>query len=182
MNFIMAASQSDLTCIMDESRYKKYNTLENLYKCPWFFGEFSEENAIEILKEAKQNDENSEAKSIIFLKTVKRHHFTIVLGRLSRQNPNDQPQFYLHENYLSWEYTIFDNLVMRKNPFSLEELATVKTATSGVNPETLKLPKMIEDKVKNYQAFIKTLDNRVFNMDVDSISLLPEDVPQIWLK
>ena len=91
----MAASQSDLTCIMDESRYKKYNTLENLYKCPWFFGEFSEENAIEILKEAKQNDENSEAKSIIFLKTVKRHHFTIVLGRLSRQNPNDQPQFYL---------------------------------------------------------------------------------------
>ena len=80
---------------------------------------------------------------------------------------------------ISWEYTIFDNLVMRKNPFSLEELATVKTATSGVNPETLKLPKMIEDKVKNYQAFIKTLDNRVFNMDVDSISLLPEDVPQI---
>ena len=45
---------------------------------------------------------------------------------------------------------------MRKNPFSLEVLTTVKIATSGVNPETLKLPKMIEDEVKKYQAFIKT--------------------------
>ena len=156
----MAASQSDLTCIMDESRYKKYNTLENLYKCPWFFGELSEENAKEILEEAKQNDENSEVKTIIFLKTgfddIKQHHFTIVLGCLSQHNPNGQPQFILREKFSSWNYPTFENLVMRKNPFSLEELATVKTATSGVNPETLKLPKMIEDEVKKYQAFIKT--------------------------
>ena len=145
---------------MAASQFEKYNTLENLYKCPWFFGELSEENAKEILEEAKQNDENSEAKTIIFLKTdfddIKRHHFIIVLGRLSQHNPNGQPQFYLYEKFSSWKYSIFENLVMRKNPFSLEELATVKTATSGVNPETLKLPKMIEDEVKKYQAFIKT--------------------------
>ena len=45
---------------------------------------------------------------------------------------------------------------MRKNPFSLEKLATVKTAISGIIPETLKLPKKIENELKKYQAFIKT--------------------------
>ena len=69
---------------------------------------------------------------------------------------NGQPQFYLHENPYPWiPYTILYNLVMRTNPFSLEELATVKTAVSGVDPESLRLPKMIEDKLKTYQAFIK---------------------------
>ena len=43
--------------------------LEDLYKCPWFFGELSEENAKEILEEAKQNDNNSESKTIVFLKS-----------------------------------------------------------------------------------------------------------------
>ena len=160
--------------------------LEDLYKCPWFFGELSEENAKEILKEARQSNNSSESKAIIFLKTnfndIKQHHFTIVLGRLSRHNPNGQSQFYFHENYLNWTYDIFENLVMRKNPFSLEELAMVKTAASGVNLETLKLPKMIKNEVKKYQDFIKTLGDRVFIMDMDSISLLPEIVPQIWLK
>ena len=41
---------------------------------------------------------------------------------------------------------------MRKNPFSLEELAYVKTATSGVNVETLVLPEKIKDELKKYQA------------------------------
>ena len=131
--------------------------LADLYKYPWFFGELSEENAKEILVEAKQNDENSEAKSIIFLRTdfddIKKIHFNIVLGHLSQHDANDQPQFYSHEKYA---YTNIENLVMRKNLFSLEELATVKTAISGVDPETLRLPKMIEDKLKKYQAFIKT--------------------------
>ena len=76
-----------------------------------------------------------------------------VLGHLSQHDPNRQPQFYLHEKY---PYTIIENLVMRKKPISLEELANVKTALSGVDPETLRLPKMIEDKLKQYQAFIKT--------------------------
>ena len=33
--------------------------LQDLYKCPWFFGELSEGDAKEILVEAKKNDENS---------------------------------------------------------------------------------------------------------------------------
>ena len=41
---------------------------------------------------------------------------------------------------------------MRKNPFSLEELAKVKTVTSGVNVKTLVLPKKIKDELKKYQA------------------------------
>jgi hypothetical protein len=120
--------------------------LEDLYKHPWFFGELSEENAKEILVEAKQNDEKSEAKTILFLKTsfddIKQNHFTIVLGHLSQHALNGQPQFYFHENY---PYSILQNLVMRKNPFSLQELVKVKTATSVVDPKTLKLPKMIKD-------------------------------------
>ena len=75
------------------------------------------------------------------------------MGHLSQYSPNGQPQFYLHNNH---NFAILRNLVMRKNPFSLEELTAVKTPTSGVNPVTLKLPKMIEDEVKKYQAFIKT--------------------------
>ena len=41
---------------------------------------------------------------------------------------------------------------MRKNPFSLKELANLKTAISGVNVETLVLPKKIKDELKKYQA------------------------------
>ena len=168
---------------MAVSQSWKDKNLEDLYKYSWFFGVLSEENAKQILEEARQNDENAEAKSIIFLKTgfndIKQHHFNIVLGRLSQHNPNGQPQFYFHENYLNWTYSIFENLVMRKNRFSLEELAMVKTAASGVNLETLKIPKMIKNEVKKYQAFIKTLGDRVFIMDMASISLLPEIVPQI---
>ena len=56
--------------------------LADLYKYPWFFGVLSEENAKEILKEAMQNDEKSEPKTIIFLKTsfdvIKQNHFNIV--------------------------------------------------------------------------------------------------------
>ena len=79
--------------------------LEDLYKCPWFFGELSEENAKEILEEAKKNDNNSKSKTIIFLKSgiddIKKNHFTIVFGHLSQHDPNGQPQFYLHGNYHS---------------------------------------------------------------------------------
>ena len=73
----------DLNFIMAASQFEKYNTLENLYRCPWFFGELSEENAKEILEEAKQNDEKFEGKTIIFLKTsfddTKQNHFNIVI-------------------------------------------------------------------------------------------------------
>ena len=43
-------------------------SLEDFYKYSWFFGELSEENAKEILEEAKQNDEKFEAKTIILFK------------------------------------------------------------------------------------------------------------------
>ena len=150
----------NLTLIMVPSqswKNKNLENLENLYKYPWFFGELSEENAKEILVEGRWKDGNSQGKSIIFLGTgfddIKKIHLNIVLGHLSQHDANGQPQFYSHEKYA---YTNIENLVMRKNLFSLEELATVKTAISGVDPETLRLPKMIEDKLKKYQAFIKT--------------------------
>ena len=109
------------------------------------------------LKKLKKSNNNSKSKTIIFLKSsfddIKKNHFTIVFGYLSKHDPNGQPQFYLHGNY---HLSDLDNLVMRKNPFSLEKLAMVKTAISGVIPETLKLPKKIENELKKYQAFIKT--------------------------
>ena len=143
---------------MVPSQYGNSKNLDDLYDCPWFFGVLSEEKAKEILEETMKNDNNSKAKTIIFLKSgfdnlKKIQFFTIVLGHLSQYSPNGQPQFYLHNNH---NFSILRSLVMRKNPFSLEVLTTVKIATPGVNPETLKLPKMIEDEVKNYQAFIKT--------------------------
>ena len=136
---------------MAVSQSWKDKNLEDLYKYSWFFGQLSEENAKEILEEAKQNDEKSEEKTIVFLKTsfddIKQNHFTIVLGHLSQHALNGQPQFYFFEKY---PYSILQNLVMRKNPFSLEELVKVKIATSVVDPKTLKLPKRIQDEVKKY--------------------------------
>ena len=49
---------------------------------------------------------------------------------------------------------------MRTNPFSLEELALVKTATSKINVETLMLPKMITDEIEKYQALNDTLPQK----------------------
>ena len=77
---------------MVPSQSWKNKNLEDLYKYPWFFGELSEENAKEILVEAKRKDTNSEAKSIIFLRTafddIKKIHFNIVLGHLSQHDAN----------------------------------------------------------------------------------------------
>jgi hypothetical protein len=50
----------------------------------------------------------------------------------------------------SVKFNPFRNSVVRTNPFSLEELALVKTATSEINVETLKLPKMITDEIEKY--------------------------------
>ena len=44
--------------------------LENLYKCPGFFGELSEENAKDILREAFQNGKTG-CEGILFLKVRK---------------------------------------------------------------------------------------------------------------
>ena len=150
---------------MVPSQSRKKN-LEDLYKCPWFFGELSEEKAKEILVEAKQNDKNFEAKSIIFLRTgfddIKKNYFTIAMGYLVQHDDfNGEPRFYFYKDYsvISPMLSCNKNLVMRKNPFSLEELGKVKTAASGVNPETLKLPMMIKDEVKKYQTLSETSIN-----------------------
>ena len=45
--------------------------LENLYKCPGFFGELSEENAKDILREAFQNNGKTRCEGILFLKVRK---------------------------------------------------------------------------------------------------------------
>ena len=49
---------------------------------------------------------------------------------------------------------------LRKNPFSLEEMAKVKIATSGVNLESLYLPPRIKHELKKYQDLNKTFIGR----------------------
>ena len=163
--------------------------LEDLYKSPWFFGEISEEEAKKILVEAKRNDGNLKAKRILFFKTVflgcpcqsrfnMKKCFTVVDGKISKHDLNGQPQFNFTEGIwfpvlIAVRNSPFKNSVMRKNPFSLEELANVKTATSGVNVETLKLPKTIEDEIKKYQAlnelFLSAIIAHKFEIEVNSM-------------
>ena len=161
---------------MAASKPQENINLEDLYKCHWFFGELSDEKAKEILIEAKKKEPNSEVKSILFLKTVVwrpsgQKHFTLVSGHIvcrgKWKNPNSllRVRWYEGESFTIffkenlWCSTIgsvkinpFVNSVMRTNPFSLEELALVRTATSKINVETLKLPKMITDEIEKYQA------------------------------
>ena len=182
---------------MEASESWKNTNLQDLYKCPWFFGELSKEDAKEILVEAKKNDEHSDGKIILFSKTVfddiKKDHFTIVSGHLLEHDINGEPienggvdatvihgrqhQFYFFED--DWYTAIcsvwepFKDLIMRKYHFSLEELAKVKTATFGFNPETLGLPKRFEDEVKKYQALNETLIQSPL-IQLDSSPLTPE--------
>ena len=185
---------------MEASESWKNINLQDLYKCPWFFGELSEEDVKEILVEAKKNDENSDGKIILFSKTVfdeiKKDHFTIVSGHLLEHDINGEPmedggvdaivihgrqhQFYFFED--DWYTAIcsvrepFKNLIMRKYPFSLEELAKVKTATSGFNPETLGLPKRFEDEVKKYQTLNETLiQSPLIQLDSNPLTHEPFD-------
>ena len=93
------------------------------------------------------------------LKTVTddtgKDNFTIVFGCFLTQNPN---QFYFTESYLQIAYEIFrpNFAALRKNPISLEEMAKVKIATSGVNLESLYLPPRIKGELKKYQDLNKT--------------------------
>ena len=81
-------------------------------------------------------------------------NFTIVLGFCHVRN-----QFYFTENSLDIAYKGFIRpafAALRKNPFSLEEMAKVKIATSGVDLESLNLPIMIKNELKKYQDLNKT--------------------------
>ena len=75
------------------------------------------------------------------------------------QNPN---QFYFTESYLQIAHEIFrpNFAALRKNPISLEEMAKVKIATSGVNLESLYLPFRIKGELKKYQDLNKTFIGR----------------------
>ena len=96
------------------------------------------------------------------LKTVTdeigKDHFTIVRGGC--YGPDYPNPFYFTENSLPIAHEIFfpnpNSALVRKNPFSLEELAKVKIATSGVDLEGLYLPIMIKDELKKYQELNKT--------------------------
>ena len=156
---------------MAASKPRENINLEDLYRCHWFFGELSEEKAKEILIEARKKEPNAEVKSILFLKTVVwrpsgQKHFTLVSGHIlcqgkKRYDPNYQPRFIFYENlWTSTKINPLANSVMRTNPFSLEELALVKTATSKINVETLKLPKMITDEIEKYQALNDNFHDR----------------------
>ena len=136
--------------------------LENLYKCPNFFGELSEENAKDILREAFQNGNGkTKYKGILFLMTVTdeigKDHFTIVrAGYFGPENPNP---FYFTKSSVTIAHQIFFPSVcaaLRKNPPSLEELAKVKIATSGIDLEPLYLPNRIKNELKKYQELNKT--------------------------
>ena len=45
---------------LKRSNYLKERTLEGLFRCPFFFGELTRENAIQILNEAVKHDGESE--------------------------------------------------------------------------------------------------------------------------
>ena len=132
------------------------NYLENLFNCPWFHGELSKENATEILNEAVKNHGESWYKCLLFLETVSddigQNRFAIMLA-YRRKGPDDiQPEFIFYETMFNMLFGIFREWnVVRKNPFSLEVLATVKVASSGFNLETQGLLRMIEEEVTKYQ-------------------------------
>ena len=100
-----------------ESKYLKERTLEGLFRCPFFFGELTRENAIEILNEAVKHDGESWFKSILFLETVSddigQNRFAIVRATRegvrirTRRGPYDiiQPEIYFREIASLWDWT-----------------------------------------------------------------------------
>ena len=141
--------------------------LEGLFNCPWFHGELSREDATEILNEAVANDGESELKMIYYLETdpwgydiaIGKKRFATMLAIRSKGPDDIQPKFHFTEiqewNWISlvrnWVYQTGStpHYVERKNPFSLQVLATVKAASC--NLETQQLPTRIEEEVQRYQ-------------------------------
>ena len=160
---------------MDAPKPWKNVNLRDLYNCPWFFGQLSEENATKILTEALQNNGNLGVKIILFLKTVKmpsgQNQFTLVSGHTWQHDVNSKPWvIFLDDENVCYNAInsalnnpLKNELVKRKNPFSLEELAKVSKATSGVIMETLVLPKPIKDELKKYQALNETFISAVIS-------------------
>ena len=110
---------------LKRSNYLKERTLEALFRCPFFFGELTRENAIEILNEAVKHDGESEYKSILFLETVSddigQNRFEIVMVTRdtvqdwnTERGPNDiiQPEIYFSEidDLESWNCTVHSTI------------------------------------------------------------------------
>jgi hypothetical protein len=162
---------------MDAPKPWKNVNLRDLYNCPWFFGQLSEENATEILTEALQKDGNLGVKIILFLKTVNmpsgENQFTLVSGHTWQHDVNGKPRNWVI--FLDDENCCYDGinadikdpfmngLVKRKNPFSLEELGKVSMAASGVVIETLVLPETIKNELKKYQALNESFISAVIS-------------------
>ena len=102
---------------LKESKYLKERTLEGLFRSPFFFGELTRENAIQILNEALKCDGESWYKSILFLETVSddigQNRFAIVRATRdtvqfsTRRGPHDiiQPEIYFREIASLWDWT-----------------------------------------------------------------------------
>ena len=135
--------------------------LEGLFNCPHFYGELSKDDATEILNEAVANDGESLDKRILYLETThslgrtywKFNYFEIMEAVRIKRPDDIQPKFRFTEiqewNYLVYQTGSTPHYVERKNPFSLQVLATVKAASC--NLETQQLPTRIEEEVQRYQ-------------------------------
>ena len=105
---------------LKRSKYLKERTLEELFRCPFFFGELTRENAIEILNEAVKLDGECEYKSILFLETVSddigQNRFALVrvtrdtVQISTRRGPYDiiQPKisFIEIDSLWQWDWTV----------------------------------------------------------------------------
>ena len=143
--------------------------LEDLFNCPWFYGELSRDDATEILNEAVKNDGES-WRDIIFLETVSddigQNRFAIISAGSNKRFNDSQPFFDEISLLRDWNLRVGvernrNQFVVRTNPFSLEVLAAVKVASCGFNLETLGLPRMIKEEVKKYQD----LNERIKSFD-----------------
>ena len=149
-----------------QSSRDQNQNLEGLFKCPWFYGELSREDATETLNEAGKNVGESWPKDILFLETVSDDFGQNRFALIAAFRNNGQPLITFTEISCSclfryWIREHFTYDVVRKKPFSLEVLAAVKVASCGFNLETVGLPRMITRDVKKYQD----LDERIKSFD-----------------
>ena len=149
-----------------QSSRDQNQNLEGLFKCPWFYGELSREDATETLNEAGKNVGESWPKDILFLETVSDDFGQNRFALIAAFRKTGQPLITFTEISCSllfryWIREHFTYDVVRKKPFSLEVLAAVKVASCGFNLETVGLPRMITRDVKKYQD----LDERIKSFD-----------------
>ena len=150
--------------------------LEGLFSCPYFYGELSREDATQILNEAVANDGESLSKRILYLETnpwpqdIGKNRLAIMEqiwwcdGRYSASE-------ILHKDWDSRVNLVESSewdLLKRKNPFSLQVLATVKAASC--NLETQELPTRIEKEVEKYKDLNERIQSN-FSPDIAGMKI-----------